>query len=349
MIELKSFSVSDTFFGARNSHNGFISMFDDIFAPQKYERLFILKGGPGTGKSTLLRGVVSSANGVGIDATAVLCSSDVSSLDGVILKHKGKRVAIIDGTAPHTQDPIYPGAIDEIVNLGEGFDNRRLESEKASVLALSGQKSKSYGEAYRALRAAKGIFDYIWYILSHSGLYHEADSIAKQIISTLDTSKSDTDYAHGIYSAFGKNGDYRLPIEREKNAVNLCGDELLCGLILDAIKRHCSLSGIRAISYPHALDDRITERIRVGDTIIIYNSKSIEGIDVGDYAPDKHLPDYSALRMQYSSLLNIAAKHFFEASEAHRLLEKIYSASIDFSNNDMIFKALRERIYDILL
>ena len=39
------------YFAAVNSSRGFISFFDNIFAGR--DRLYIIKGGPGTGKSTL--------------------------------------------------------------------------------------------------------------------------------------------------------------------------------------------------------------------------------------------------------------------------------------------------------
>lgn len=47
------------------------------------------------------------------------CSSDTSSLDGIVLKHSG--TAILDGTSPHTTDPAYPGAVEEIINMGDFF------------------------------------------------------------------------------------------------------------------------------------------------------------------------------------------------------------------------------------
>jgi Mrp family chromosome partitioning ATPase len=43
------------FFAAANTEMGFRSLFDEIFAPEKFRRIYILKGGPGTGKSTLMR------------------------------------------------------------------------------------------------------------------------------------------------------------------------------------------------------------------------------------------------------------------------------------------------------
>ncbi|MBQ2794240.1 MAG: hypothetical protein IKL79_04145 [Clostridia bacterium] len=349
MIELKSFKVCDTFFGARNSHDGFKSMFGVLFAPEKYDKLFILKGGPGTGKSTLLRGAVSFANEMGIDASAVLCSSDVSSLDGVILSRGGKSVAIIDGTAPHTKDPVFPGAIDEIVNLGDGFDIKYLEGRKSEIVSRSRKKSAAYSSAYRTLFAAKGIFDYIWDKLLHSEFYNEAELIADEIASRLDINGNNTKTAHVLYSAFGKGGEYTLPVQAERTLVNLEGEELLCALILDAVKRRCDERRIVSTRYPSALDDRLAERVVIGNTVVSYNKKRTDGVSIGEYQCEKYCPHFSLLYSHYKSMLKLAGESFSEAASEHFALEKIYTAAVDFSSNDKIYATLCQRICDIML
>ena len=44
-----------TYFAAANSYNGFIGYFDRAFRSEDFDRIFVLKGGPGTGKSSLMR------------------------------------------------------------------------------------------------------------------------------------------------------------------------------------------------------------------------------------------------------------------------------------------------------
>ena len=108
------------FFAAANTSNGFSSLFDEIFAPEKFRRVYILKGGPGTGKSTLMGNIGLIAQSRGYDVEYICCSSDPDSLDGVIITELS--VAILDGTSPHITDPVYPGAVERIVNLAEAFD-----------------------------------------------------------------------------------------------------------------------------------------------------------------------------------------------------------------------------------
>ena len=70
------------YFAASNSHKGFISYFNEIFRSSQISHLYIIKGGPGTGKSRFIREIASDAEALGYDTEYYYCSSDQSSLDG---------------------------------------------------------------------------------------------------------------------------------------------------------------------------------------------------------------------------------------------------------------------------
>ena len=52
---MRLISDSYSYFASANSFEGFKSNFAKIFAPEEYERIYIIKGGPGTGKSSLMK------------------------------------------------------------------------------------------------------------------------------------------------------------------------------------------------------------------------------------------------------------------------------------------------------
>ena len=86
------------FLGA-NSPQGFYSLYPELLAPEQASVIYILKGGPGCGKSTLMRQVAARAEEEGETVEYILCSGDPDSLDAVLLP--GRRAALVDGTAPH--------------------------------------------------------------------------------------------------------------------------------------------------------------------------------------------------------------------------------------------------------
>ena len=141
------------YFAASNSFYGFKSYFDTIFDRQKFDKIYIIKGGPGTGKSTFMKKVTKEFETYASCQT-IFCSSDPDSVDGVIIEYNKKRVGIIDGTAPHEEDTRFPGAIDELINLGEAWNEAFLESNKKEILELTLKKKKHYKTSYDLLDIA---------------------------------------------------------------------------------------------------------------------------------------------------------------------------------------------------
>ncbi len=140
-------------FAAANTGRGFVSCFDRFFSPNRLRKLYILKGGPGVGKSTLMKKAASAAERKGWHPVFYHCSSDPSSLDGVFIPETGK--AVVDGTAPHTVDPKYAGAREELVALGDAWSIPFLEKQDERILELTDRKSACYRSAYRLLAAAE--------------------------------------------------------------------------------------------------------------------------------------------------------------------------------------------------
>ena len=111
--------VSPRYFAASNSCQGFRNYYGDIFTDSRTDRLYIIKGGPGTGKSHFMKVVARRARARGYRITEYACSSDPASLDGIILEREGSpTLGFLDGTAPHTREPTLPGVKEELLNLG---------------------------------------------------------------------------------------------------------------------------------------------------------------------------------------------------------------------------------------
>lgn len=139
-------------FPGGNTPLGFFSYYKYIIDYATANRLFILKGGPGTGKSTLMKRIGLDLAKQGYDVEFMHCSSDNNSLDGIVVPKL--LVAIIDGTAPHIVDPAYPGAVDEIINLGEFWHEEGVIEEREEIFEISGKIKSCFERAYRYLRAA---------------------------------------------------------------------------------------------------------------------------------------------------------------------------------------------------
>ena len=63
-------------FASRNSYTGFVNHFDTMFNSEEFERIYVLKGGPGSGKSSIMKKIANEYAVIGYTTTAIFCSSD---------------------------------------------------------------------------------------------------------------------------------------------------------------------------------------------------------------------------------------------------------------------------------
>lgn len=139
------------FLGA-NSPTGFYSLYDQLLPPEQASAIYILKGGPGCGKSTLMRRVAALAQEAGEPVEYILCSGDPDSLDAILLP--GKKAALVDGTAPHVVEPKYPGVVEQYINLGKCYDHNGMEGLRTAIISCMRGYKGHYQRAYRCLDAA---------------------------------------------------------------------------------------------------------------------------------------------------------------------------------------------------
>lgn len=145
------------FFAGANSADGFYSCFEDMYSISSGDIMYILKGGPGTGKSTLMKNVTKKLIEKGEKATLFYCSSDPDSLDGAVFEKSGTGIA--DGTAPHIMEARFLGVCERIVPLSECLDNSLLYDERERLLSLYALNSSLHKKASRLIRAAGRLLD----------------------------------------------------------------------------------------------------------------------------------------------------------------------------------------------
>ena len=144
-------------FPGGNTARGFHSFFHCVLPRDAARRVVILKGGPGVGKSTLMRRIAIRLMERRQRVEYLHCSSDPESLDGVVCGEIG--FAMLDGTAPHILDPEVAGAVDSIVNLGVYLDEGALAARKKEIMAIQTEMRACFAHAYRYLASALPLWE----------------------------------------------------------------------------------------------------------------------------------------------------------------------------------------------
>lgn len=141
-----------TFLGA-NTPKGFFSYYEPFIENKK---AYIIKGGPGTGKSSLMKRVAGEVLKKDIFTEYAYCSSDPDSLDGVLFPELSTLLA--DGTSPHTLEPKIPGALGGIVNVGEYWNEKILQKSLKEIFTLQSDIQKCFKRCYCFLGAAGNVY-----------------------------------------------------------------------------------------------------------------------------------------------------------------------------------------------
>lgn len=145
---------TDFFLGA-NTPRGFVSFFDELYNPYKTSGAYIIKGGPGTGKSTFMKKIADELEKRGVAVERVHCASDPESLDGIIAPDIDFSMA--DGTSPHVLEPKFPGVSESIINLGQFWNSDLLARSRDSIIRLTLENSLCHRRSSGYLSAAGSI------------------------------------------------------------------------------------------------------------------------------------------------------------------------------------------------
>ncbi|WP_026476232.1 ATPase [Alkaliphilus transvaalensis] len=86
-------------FPGGNTSVGFFSYYQYVIDLKEANRLYLLKGGPGVGKSSLMKKIGHEMVERGYDIEFHHCSAGPEGVDAVVIP--ALKVAIIDGTSPH--------------------------------------------------------------------------------------------------------------------------------------------------------------------------------------------------------------------------------------------------------
>lgn len=330
---------ADPLFAAANSGKGFVSFYTEVFADPSIEQRYIIKGGPGTGKSSFMKKTAKAAEAQGRDIEYYRCSSDPDSLDGIVIDG---RIAVLDGTAPHSVDTTLAGARDEIVDLGAFWDPAALRVKRSVIEELAEKKSEAYRRAYRFLAACDELFCVGRSLVLPCFKHEKLERAVRRILSEIP-SGSGARVLPALIDSVGMKGRVRFDsYERSAKRLYVIEDHYQTGhlflraLITGALDKECELR----VSYDpiHIEEPNAVYFCHTGDCFVISDGKDSGTADVkvnmkrfvsadkireirSEWRNNKHL---------YDAMIASACDCLKKAGEYHFELEKIYVSAMDF-------------------
>lgn len=147
--------MKTNFFLGSNSGSGFYSLYDNFVRAEAGDFLWVIKGGPGCGKSSFMKKLGAAAEDTGLDVEYIQCSGDPGSLDGVYIP--ALKTAYMDGTSPHVMDAAHPAVDSLYIDIGAFYDFAALEGYREDILDLSRRYRALYKRAYDFTGAAAAV------------------------------------------------------------------------------------------------------------------------------------------------------------------------------------------------
>lgn len=341
-------------FAGGNTSLGFYSFFDFIIGDDA-EQVFLLKGGPGTGKSVFMKEIAEAVLKAGYEGELFYCSSDRESLDGAAFPQLG--VALIDATAPHAQEPRLPGCRDELINLGNFWNRQGIRKHRKAVEKASLENQRWFQSAFRYLRAAYAVEENIemWNrsVISPDKGYeigtelldrifrcqgNEKGSI-RHLFASAITPQGKVSFIENLVEGFEERYILEGPLGVEKS------------VLLQRILNRAREMGIKAEAFHYPLNPEKIEHILLPELQVAIISasdhdflKSLEGHRINlaqDFSEEDWLSDDYALREQ---LIQRAIHMLGGAKEVHDELESYYASQMDFAALDELKETVLGRI-----
>ena len=359
MIPTDRSSIPNQCFAASNSCEGFKNYYGEVFNDTRADRLYIIKGGPGTGKSHFMRVVALRAREQGYTVTEYLCSSDPASLDGLLLSKAGHpTLGLLDGTPPHVLEPSSPGAKDEILNLGAFWNPKKLGAQREAITALGKRKATAYANAYAALSAA-GRMDAVADALTEPCVIRDRlSALATRLLRDQPKGQGFT-ATSALRRAVSMAGKHTLH-SFEAAATRLLLPDESYGMgyrLTEAMLGVSRAQGHRVwVSYhpvyPHKIDGLFYPD--TGLCVLVGDAIPPEGIPTRALSLRRYT-DAEALRSVRGELRRTAAlreeltdtalRHLSSAYGHHFELERIYAAAMDFAAKEAYTERFCEDVF----
>lgn len=332
----------EKYFIGSNTSAGFINYTDEIISGIK--KVFIIKGGPGTGKSTLMKRIAEKYHKDGYIPELYYCSSDSSSLDAVVFR--GLSFAIVDGTSPHILNAKFPGAVEEIINLGEFLDCEKLSEGSGEIIDLVQRKKELYDSVYRYLSVCREIQNEKNKILKKCVDFEKMKAAISRLRKRL-TEEGNSQVLNRQITSLGMNGITKFDtygalcseawlVKDQKGISGIFFDALLSELKLGSYEIWTSKTPLLEIEALYFTGSKvaIVKDIESRENCKIINTERF--IIKSEYSSKRAgIRFLSALQKELFERIN---ELFSEIKEIHFSLEEIYGKAIDFTSFDDIFE-----------
>ncbi len=342
-------------FTSSHTNQGFYTFIPTLLGGIK--KVYVLKGAPGAGKSTLIRSLGQELCQRGYEVDFWLSAEDAMNPEGLYISQL--KSAVVNGNLSVAIEPKYPGLSGSIVNLSEYLDEVAIKEHGPKIIELVEELEKRSLQAGIILQEAstlrEGIGSESCGRIDKKKLNNLIERLEEEILQTTPGTR------HYFATSFTSEGmiNYLEEISSGCKVRYLLKGGAGAGKVINemAIRAkgrghsleyyHCGISPDQLImliisNLQVAIIDAadLELLLRPGDRVIDLGQCRDEGNEL------KGGLEYSAGQRQYEGLLLQAQAELEAAQKARRNLKRLYSGAMDFElweeKRKELFQALME-------
>ena len=335
----------DRYYLGSNTYKGFYGLYEEAIAP--LDRVFLLKGGPGTGKSSLMKKVMKEGLNRGYSVECWHCSGDPNSLDGVLLKELG--VAVIDATAPHAVEPKIPVAKEVIINLLDCVRRDKIKDYRSHLEKLANDKKECFVRAYEHLKCGFGHFTQINRLLTDNVDMGEIDLVAREYALKIAGEKGEGDkvkkkgVSRRFFRAITPEGVASFDdTMKDKKVIAVKGEDILIDRFVTTLVDSVGADVIFLNPY----DADFVEGCVVGDVAVVRECDGPDcTVDLTDFEKKADLYALSRARAKLDEEIEEGVGNISKARSVHLGIERFYVGAMDFDLADKLTDRVLKDIF----
>lgn len=257
-------------------------------------------------------------------------------------------------TTPHVVDPKNPGAVDEIIHLGDHWNEQGLRAYKKEILACNKEVGRLFNRAYAYLAAAKIFLGEVKFYYSGTGAFHVGSfdrkvlELTHEIFEGRERQTDNPGERHLFATAITPDG----PVSHLSTIVDHIGKRYIIegddgtgkNTLVRRLMEAAMMRGFNVEAYHCALEPELIDHLvipgldaaivnsvephdfrpRAGDTVI----DTMECVN--PIINEKYLAEKTTARKIYRECMEQAISFIRQAKAEHDKMEKYYAPYMDF-------------------
>ncbi|MTI67505.1 MAG: ATP-binding protein [Firmicutes bacterium] len=259
-------------------------------------------------------------------------------------------------------DPKNPGAVDEIIHLGDYWDLDKMEANKKEILEINTEVGKLFKRAYKYLGAARPILESIiernTEAMDFGKVNVETYKLINEIFKDIPVSKNAGKIRHLFGSAYTPNGwvEYTDSVlEDAKNVYYINGDAgtgkttLFTKVFNEAIASGFDVEVYHTPLIPERIETIYIPKLKIGLTSSeIFRRNNYKTLNLNGLLDQNKISKYKDQidfdKRIFVELIDRGIQNISMAKKKHDLMEQYYVPNMDFAKVENLRENLIKRV-----